>query len=220
MLPKTQPPSYAGHRHSSGLGRGPRPQLLVITMLLGFSSGILAGFLFQQHRQVWGRDWEAACGGGACRLGARRRAQRRAGAARALALLAGAALGLTLFCCCCAARALSQIGAGVGRGGEVGGGPGVRGSLGGGRRAAAAVSTRDRAPRSCRRPAPPSWERRLAPRFSAAAAGALASMQQQGFVGTAAPAAKVRRRVGRSGCGPPQAARLLAAFVQSAGKKF
>ncbi|GBF92072.1 hypothetical protein Rsub_04419 [Raphidocelis subcapitata] len=49
MLPKTQTPHHHP-RHSTS--RGPSPSLLVFTMLLGFSSGILAGFLYQQHRRI------------------------------------------------------------------------------------------------------------------------------------------------------------------------
>lgn len=51
MLPKTQQPQqhHGGSRSRAGM---PSPSILVITMLLGFSSGIFTGFLYQQHRQV------------------------------------------------------------------------------------------------------------------------------------------------------------------------
>ena len=49
MLPKTHTPH---HHPRPSTSRGASPSLLVFTMLLGFSSGILAGFLYQQHRQV------------------------------------------------------------------------------------------------------------------------------------------------------------------------
>lgn len=66
--------------------------LLVTTMLLGFSSGILTGFLYQQHRQVGLLIRSSGCG-------ALRRAQLAAGLRRneRAALSTGAA--------CCVLRA-------------------------------------------------------------------------------------------------------------------
>ena len=52
MLPKTLLHVHAP-RH--GAARAPSPKLLVVTMLLGFSSGILTGFLYHSHRQVGAR---------------------------------------------------------------------------------------------------------------------------------------------------------------------
>jgi hypothetical protein len=53
MLPTTGKPL----RHSRGVvgGGAPTPSLLLVTMLLGFSTGIMSGFLYQRHRQVWGK---------------------------------------------------------------------------------------------------------------------------------------------------------------------